>query len=111
MNNSVLFAAAAVASGVAIALFSRVATKFYVNRLDTPTVAELPLMTCPITLAPLIDPVVASDGHTYERCAIEAWFRAGHKISPVTGEELPNTNLITNWMIRQCHVKSLSLSS
>ena len=25
---------------------------------------------CPITLEPCVDPVVASDGHTYERAAI-----------------------------------------
>ena len=72
---------ATVAAGIVLAIFSGVAYKFYV--IDTssnpPSVSELPLLTCPITLSPFIDPVIASDGHTYERCAIEAWFQAGHK--------------------------------
>ena len=38
---------------------------------------ELNLMRCPITEAPFQDPVVAADGHTYERYAIEHWFRSG----------------------------------
>eukprot|EP00286_Rhodomonas_abbreviata_P030002 CAMPEP_0181299814 /NCGR_PEP_ID=MMETSP1101-20121128/6553_1 /TAXON_ID=46948 /ORGANISM="Rhodomonas abbreviata, Strain Caron Lab Isolate" /LENGTH=154 /DNA_ID=CAMNT_0023405001 /DNA_START=223 /DNA_END=684 /DNA_ORIENTATION=+ len=28
---------------------------------------------CPITQSVMLDPVLASDGHTYERTAIEAW--------------------------------------
>jgi len=40
-------------------------------------------MLCPITRAVFFDPVVASDGHTYERCAIETWLHK-HKTSPVT---------------------------
>ena len=30
---------------------------------------------CPILHAPFREPVVAEDGHTYERSAIEAWLR------------------------------------
>ena len=40
---------------------------------------ELNLMRCPITEAPFQDPVVAADGHTYERYAIEHWFRSGQR--------------------------------
>jgi hypothetical protein len=71
---------ASIAAGVVLAIFSGVAYKFYVvdTSSSSPSVVELPLMTCPITLSPFVDPVIASDGHTYERCAIEAWFRAGH---------------------------------
>lgn len=29
---------------------------------------------CPITFELMIDPVIASDGHTYERSAIEKWY-------------------------------------
>lgn len=39
---------------------------------------------CPITLNLLVDPVVAQDGHIYERDALEHWFQA-KKTSPVLG--------------------------
>ncbi len=32
-------------------------------------------LLCPITHEIIIDPVIASDGHTYERVAIEEWFK------------------------------------
>ena len=34
---------------------------------------------CPILHAPFREPVVAEDGHTYERSAIEAWLRHSSK--------------------------------
>jgi hypothetical protein len=37
---------------------------------------------CPITLERMSDPVVAADGHTYERSAIEEWIASGHTTSP-----------------------------
>jgi len=39
---------------------------------------------CPITLECMYDPVVASDGHTYERHAIEYHIRCGNGRSPLT---------------------------
>lgn len=62
---------------------------------------ELELMRCPITLLPLIDPVLAADGHTYERAAIELWLQAGQRVSPMTGELLSNLSLIPNYIVRQ----------
>ena len=50
---------------------------------------------CPITMEVMAQPVVAADGHTYERAAIESWFRQNSS-SPMTGEQLPNTTLIPN---------------
>jgi hypothetical protein len=46
---------------------------------------------CPITLELMRDPVVAKDGHTYERKAIEDWFEQSSRtdrnaISPKTGD-------------------------
>jgi len=101
---------AALASGVVIAIFVGIAYKFYVVRSTADgeaKVEEVPFLSCPITLAPFIDPVVASDGHTYERNAIEAWFNAGYRTSPVTGEQLEHTNLLTNWVIRQAQVQRM----
>ncbi|KAH8049373.1 hypothetical protein JL722_11903 [Aureococcus anophagefferens] len=39
------------------------------------------------------DPVIASDGHTYERSAIAAWFER-RRTSPITNEDLPNLDLV-----------------
>ena len=41
------------------------------------------LCKCPITTQLMLDPVVAQDGVTYERAAIERWLRA-KRVSPVT---------------------------
>lgn len=56
-------------------------------------------LRCPITLDVMRDPVLASDGHSYEREAIERWF-AGHRTSPLTGRVMPNNNLIPNHRLR-----------
>jgi hypothetical protein len=52
---------------------------------------------CPITYELMRDPVVASDGHTYEKAAIEKWLKH-HQISPRNGEPMasltiPNMNM------------------
>eukprot|EP00887_Chlorella_sp_A99_P005212 scaffold1.g5212.t1 len=57
------------------------------------------LCTCPLTRVMLEDPVVAADGHTYERAAIEAWMR-GHGHSPVTGKPLPSFDLKPNLTVK-----------
>jgi hypothetical protein len=46
------------------------------------------------------DPVITADGQTYERAEIEKWFALGNT-SPLTGEELPSTNLLPNIALRQ----------
>ena len=45
------------------------------------------------------DPVVTSDGHTYEREAIEDWLRTNDS-SPITGEPLPSKAVIPNIQLR-----------
>ncbi|KAL0037645.1 hypothetical protein WJX77_006007 [Trebouxia sp. C0004] len=68
------------------------------------------LFRCPLTKALLIDPVVAADGHTYERQALQAWLQH-HSISPITGEHLTHRHLVDNAVIKsllqqqmlQCH--------
>jgi hypothetical protein len=54
---------------------------------------------CPITYALMREPTVASDGHTYEKSAIEKWLRTSNK-SPRTGEPLENT-LVTNLNLKK----------
>lgn len=43
----------------------------------------------------MVDPVVAADGRTYERSAMEAWLQQ-HHVSPVTGHHLLHTILVPN---------------
>jgi hypothetical protein len=54
---------------------------------------------CPITLDLMTDPVIAPDGHTYERSAIENWLKI-NKTSPVTNLPLSSNNLIPNIALR-----------
>ena len=54
---------------------------------------------CPITSEIMRDPVVASDGHTYERSAIENWLRT-NSASPMTDQVLPSKCLFPNHELR-----------
>ena len=56
--------------------------------------------TCPITHEAFDDPVVARDGHTYSRAAIEHWFRS-RQTSPMTNERLQTTELLQNHTLRK----------
>ena len=42
---------------------------------------------CPITKMPMQDPVIASDGNSYERKSIFEWFHK-NRISPISGVKL-----------------------
>ncbi|EKX52705.1 hypothetical protein GUITHDRAFT_84671 [Guillardia theta CCMP2712] len=54
---------------------------------------------CPITMDVMTDPVIAMDGHTYERQAIESWLK-NHKKSPKTNLPLPSNMLIPNHALK-----------
>jgi len=50
------------------------------------------------------DPVIAADGQTYERSAIQGWLAAmgsGPPRSPVTGQPMPTAALLPNLAIRE----------
>lgn len=49
--------------------------------------------------AVMYDPVIAADGHTYERAAMQEWLTS-HAASPVTGEQLPHMKVVPNVLIR-----------
>ena len=53
---------------------------------------------CPITCLPMVDPVVAADGHTYERIAIARWFQTSNQ-SPLTGSVLAHLDLVPNYLL------------
>lgn len=50
---------------------------------------------CPLTCQLMIDPVIGSDGYTYERSAIETWLRT-HPRSPMTRQPMTVDQLIPN---------------
>ena len=46
----------------------------------------------------MVDPVIAADGHTYERDAVEKWLQRS-SASPVTGFKLASKELLPNLAI------------
>ncbi|KAH8055863.1 ubiquitin-protein transferase [Aureococcus anophagefferens] len=57
-------------------------------------------LCCPVTCELMKDPVMADDGHTYERVAIEQWFATGKRTSPKTNESLPSTVVRPNHAVK-----------
>ena len=56
-----------------------------------------PSLLCPITQEVMVEPVIASDGFTYERSAIERWLDMGpDRRSPTTNAPLPSRTLVPN---------------
>ncbi|KAL3944083.1 MAG: hypothetical protein SGBAC_001814 [Bacillariaceae sp.] len=70
----------------------------YGDAVDPSAKALQGMPDCPITGEPMLDPVVASDGHTYERAAIYRWFQTSDK-SPMTGAVLSHKELVSNYML------------
>ncbi|CAE7561801.1 PUB57 [Symbiodinium natans] len=58
-----------------------------------------PDCSCPITQDLMEDPVVAADGTSYERRAIQQWLRS-HRTSPLTNLPLASEDLIPNNALR-----------
>lgn len=56
--------------------------------------------TCPITRQLMRVPVIAADGHTYDRSAIERWL-LHHDNSPKTGERLEHRMLVPNHNLKR----------
>lgn len=72
------------------------------NGLDGASTSAVPPdeLLCPISFRVFHDPVLAADGHTYERSSIELWLGKS-RLSPMTGEELPHLELTPNVTIRK----------
>ena len=49
--------------------------------------------------ATMVEPTIAADGHTYERSAIQGWLTHS-RMSPVTGQPLSHTRLVSNQAAR-----------
>jgi Mg-chelatase subunit ChlD len=54
---------------------------------------------CPITYEVMTDPVTLSDGHTYERTAIEQWLQT-HNTSPLSNSRVSLADLKPNYALR-----------
>lgn len=68
-------------------------------------------LMCPITNELMKDPVIASDGNSYERSAIQKWFKSGKRTSPLTNEPLVSQKLFPNHRLKsmiQSHIKNNS---
>lgn len=80
--------------------------QYTVNRPIKGVTANSPreALSCPITRGIMVDPVVATDGYSYEREAIEEWFRqftaGGTPRSPMTNGTLTDTRLVPNHNLR-----------
>jgi ribosomal protein L24 len=72
---------------------------FRVPRSNRVAPEAIPSFECPISRDRMVDPVVAADGHTYERAGIETWL-AKNSTSPMTREKLANRTLIPNHALR-----------
>ena len=59
----------------------------------------LKVITCPLTLQPLADPVVGGDGHTYKRVWIEKHLEKD-QISPINRQSMSLNSLVSNKVIR-----------
>ena len=57
---------------------------------------------CPITSACFVDPVMAADGHTYDRTAITEWLKKKNT-SPMTREKLEDKKLKSNHAMMSMH--------
>ena len=60
-----------------------------------------PDFICPITQELMHDPVIALDGHSYERDAINEWFGRGTTKSPLTGVVLGSRHVTPNHTLRK----------
>lgn len=70
---------------------------------------------CPISMDLMKDPVIIADGHTYERSAIEDWFRLDKQSSPKTNDYLDHLYLTPNRALKNliqdfCISKGIDLS-
>lgn len=73
--------------------------------MQTPSVVSLNGTTTGCSQERLRDPVIAADGMTYERAAMEAWLAAqqgahGQLRSPATGALLAHQFLLPNLAVR-----------
>lgn len=67
------------------------------STMDTVEIPEEYL--CPISMDIMTDPVIASDGQTYNRPALLQWLQV-RQISPLTNQPITNSGIVTNYALR-----------
>ena len=67
-----------------------------------------PFLQCPISHEIMVDPVVAADGHTYEREALARWL-SEKSSSPLTGQPM-GTRMVPNHAVKSM-IANLSSTS
>ena len=72
---------------------------FYIYQIPLRMLNRSPNSLC--TQEIMFDPVITSDGHSYERGAIERWFLQGKVVSPVTNVALQSNDLTPNITLRK----------
>ena len=70
-----------------------------IEEFNTGGEGEPEAFCCPITYEIMQDPVICSDGNSYERAAITEWFEK-NDTSPLTGEKITK-NVITNKTLKK----------
>ena len=68
-----------------------------------------PFLQCPISHEIMVDPVVAADGHTYEREALARWLSEKNS-SPLTGQPM-GTRMVPNHAVKSMIAKLNSTSA
>ncbi|XP_062519691.1 WD repeat, SAM and U-box domain-containing protein 1-like isoform X2 [Corticium candelabrum] len=66
---------------------------------------------CPISMEVMQDPVIASDGYSYERSSILAWLGEGKQTSPMTNLPLASSSLTSNRQLKMLIERHLSVSN
>ncbi|KAL8612934.1 hypothetical protein ACOMHN_001017 [Nucella lapillus] len=81
------------------------------SRSQSRDVAEsLNELLCPITMEIMRDPVIAADGYTYDRAAIQQWLESGRDRSPMTNAVLTHKHLTPNHTLKMLIHKHLELA-
>lgn len=68
---------------------------------DEDNATKIEAFICPITLEKFTNPVIAADGHTYEKKAILQWLET-HNTSPLTGQKLTSKLIVNNFALKDC---------
>ncbi|PVD37339.1 hypothetical protein C0Q70_04338 [Pomacea canaliculata] len=66
------------------------------KEIKLPDLSSHDELLCPITREIMKDPVIAADGYTYDRSAIQAWLESGKDRSPMTNTVLDHRSLTPN---------------
>lgn len=88
---------------VSASLYSSVPSSFTTSGVPGGTfpVTSIPLeYLCPITREVMDDPVLAADGHSYDRNSIQQWLET-KKTSPITNKILGSKSLTPNLQLRK----------